>query len=72
MNERIENELTKLEIFQRLCKDAIIEYGKNHPYILTSYESTELFRLLDRMFGGEMDYLHNNSESYFDLYDEGE
>jgi hypothetical protein len=70
MKEKTENEKTKLNLFQNLCKDAVNEYEKNHPHILTSYESKELHKLLDRMFTGELDFLTRNPADYFEIYEE--
>jgi hypothetical protein len=53
-----------------ICNDTLNEFSNNHPYQLTTYEKEKIVDLLKRLFNGEIDYLENSPEDYFDLYEE--
>ena len=68
MNEQTENELTRLNSYHEICREAMNEFATNNPVKLPAYEKEKIEKLLYRMFDGETDYLIQNPEDYFGLY----
>jgi len=70
MNEQTENELTRLNSYQEICREALNEFATNNPFKLPAYEKEKIEKLLYRMFDGETDFLVQNSDDYFEIYGE--
>jgi len=70
MNEQTENELTRLNSYQEICREALNEFATNNPFKLRAYEKEKIEKLLYRMFDGETDFLVQNSDDYFEIYGE--
>jgi hypothetical protein len=62
--------IEKLKYYHEICNDALNEFSNNHHYQLATYEKEKIVDLLKRLFIGEIDYLENSPEDYFDLYEE--
>ena len=70
LEDKQDAEIEKLKYYNEICNDALKEFSNNHPYQLASYEKDKIVDLLKRLFTGEIDYLENSPEDYFDLYEE--
>jgi len=70
LEDKQEAEIEKLKYYHEICNDALNEFSNNHPYQLATYEKEKIVDLLKRLFTGEIDYLENSPEDYFDLYEE--
>jgi hypothetical protein len=70
LEDKQDAEIEKLKYYQKICNDALNEFSSNHTYQLASYEKEKIIDLLKRLFNGEIDYLQNSPEDYFDLYEE--
>ena len=70
LEDKQDAEIEKLKYYHEICNDALNEFSNNHPYQLAEYEKEKIVDLLKRLFTGEIDYLENSPEDYFDLYEE--
>ncbi len=70
LEDKQDAEIEKLKYYHEICNDALNEFSTNHPYQLAEYEKDKIVDLLKRLFTGEIDYLENSPEDYFDLYEE--
>jgi hypothetical protein len=70
LEDKQDAEIEKLKYYHEICNDALNEFSNNHPYQLATYEKEKIVDLLKRLFIGEIDYLENSPEDYFDLYEE--
>ncbi|MCX6293960.1 MAG: hypothetical protein NT127_06670 [Sphingobacteriales bacterium] len=70
LEDKQDAEIEKLKYYHEICNDALNEFSNNHPYQLAAYEKEKIIDLLKRLFTGEIDYLENSPEDYFDLYEE--
>jgi hypothetical protein len=70
LEDKQEAEIEKLKYYHEICNDALNEFSNNHPYQLATYEREKIVDLLKRLFTGEIDYLENSPEDYFDIYQE--
>jgi len=70
LEDKQEAEIEKLKYYHEICNDALNEFSNNHPYQLATYEKEKIVDLLKRLFTGEIDYLENSPEDYFDIYQE--
>ena len=70
LEDKQDAEIEKLKYYNEICNDALNEFSTNHPYQLAEYEKEKIVDLLKRLFNGEIDYLENSPEDYFDLYEE--
>ena len=70
LEDKQDAEIEKLKYYNEICNDALNEFSNNHPYQLATYEKEKIVDLLKRLFTGEIDYLENSPEDYFDIYEE--
>jgi hypothetical protein len=70
LEDKQDAEIEKLKYYHEICNDALNEFSNNHPYQLATYEKEKIVDLLKRLFTGEIDYLENSPEDYFDIYEE--
>lgn len=70
LEDKQDGEIEKLKYYNEICNDALNEFSNNHPYQLATYEKEKIVDLLKRLFTGEIDYLENSPEDYFDIYEE--
>lgn len=70
LEDKQDAEIEKLKYYHEICNDALNEFSNNHPYQLAAYEKEKIVDLLNRLFTGEIDYLENSPEDYFDIYEE--
>jgi hypothetical protein len=70
LEDKQDAEIEKLKYYHEICNDALNEFSNNHPFQLAEYEKEKIVDLLKRLFTGEIDYLENSPEDYFDLYEE--
>ena len=70
LEDKQDAEIEKLKYYHEICNDALNEFSNNHPYQLATYEKEKIVDLLKRLFNGEIDYLENSPEDYFDIYEE--
>ena len=67
--EKISLELEKLDFYKALSIGVMSDFSKNQPLVLTEPEKEKLIAILTRMFRAEKDYLSQNPEDYFELYE---
>lgn len=70
LEDKQDAEIEKLKYYHEICNDALNEFSNSHPYQLATYEKEKIVDLLNRLFTGEIDYLENSPEDYFDIYEE--
>jgi hypothetical protein len=68
MDDKINNEISKLNNYEAICNKALDELQKNHPQQLLDFERGKITSLLHRLFEGEREYLMEESEYYFEIY----
>ncbi len=70
IEDKQEIEIEKLKYYYQICNDALSDFSANHPYQLAAFEKDNIAKVLDRLFNGEIDYLIQSPECYFELYEE--
>ena len=70
LEHKQEIEIEKLKYYYQICNDALSKFSANNPYQLTAFEKENIVKILGRLFDGEIDYLIQSPECYFELYEE--
>lgn len=68
MEELVENELSKLNMYEVICVDALNQLQFNSPQQLAEFEKNKIILLLKRMFDAEREYLIDESDDYLEIY----
>jgi hypothetical protein len=70
MDEAVKNELSKLNMYEVICADALCQLHLNNPRQLAMFEKDKIISLLKRMFDAEREYLIDESDDYLEIYKE--
>ena len=70
MEEAVKNELSKLNMYEVICVDALSQLHLNNPQQLVEFEKDKIISLLKRMFDAEREYLIDDSADYLEIYKE--
>ena len=68
MEELVENELSKLNMYEVILVDALNQLQFNSPQQLAEFEKNKIILLLKRMFDAEREYLIDESDDYLEIY----
>lgn len=69
MEEKTENELSKLNMYEVICTDALNHLQSNSPKQLSEFEK-KIIALLKRMFNAEKEFLLEEPDDYFEIYND--
>ena len=70
MEEKTENELSKLNMYEVICTDALNHLQSNIPNQLSEFEKNQIIALLKRMFNAEKEILLEEPDDYFEIYND--
>ena len=70
MKNKIAEELKKLTDYETVCSNALYEYRNAKPNQLTGAESKRIGIILKRMFENEKEFLMENPDDYFEIYND--
>lgn len=70
MEEKTENELSKLNMYEVICTDALNHLQSNIPNQLSEFEKNQIKALLKRMFNAEKEFLLEEPDDYFEIYND--
>ena len=70
MEEKTENELSKLNMYEVICTDALNHLQFNSPNQLSEFEKNQIIALLKRMFNAEKEFLLEEPDDYFEIYND--
>lgn len=70
MEEKTENELSKLNMYEVICTDALNHLQSNSPKQLSEFEKNQIIALLKRMFNAEKEFLLEEPDDYFEIYND--
>ena len=70
MEEKAENELSKLNMYEVICTDALNQLQSNSPNQLSEFEKNQIIALLKRMFNAEKEFLLEETDDYFEIYND--
>ena len=70
MEEKTENELSKLNMYEVICTDALNYLQSNGPKQLSEFEKKQIIALLKRMFNAEKEFLLEEPDDYFEIYND--
>ena len=70
MEEKTENELFKLNMYEVICTDALNHLQFNSPNQLSEFEKNQIIALLKRMFNAEKEFLLEEPDDYFEIYND--
>ena len=70
MEEKTENELSKLNMYEVICTDALNHLQSNIPNQLSEFEKKQIIALLKRMFNAEKEFLLEEPDDYFEIYND--
>ena len=70
MEEKTENELSKLNMYEFICTDALNHLQSNSPNQLSEFEKNQIIALLKRMFNAEKEFLLEEPDDYFEIYND--
>ncbi len=70
MEEKTENELSKLNMYEVICTDALNYLQSNSPKQLSEFEKKQIIALLKRMFNAEKEFLLEEPDDYFEIYND--
>ena len=70
MEEKTENELSKLNMYEVICTDALNHLQSNSPNQLSEFEKKQFIALLKRMFNAEKEFLLEEPDDYFEIYND--
>ncbi len=64
MDEAVKNELSKLNMYEVICADALCQLHLNNLQQLAMFEKDKIISLLTRMFDAEREYIVDESDDY--------
>ena len=70
MEEKSEKELSKLNMYEVICADALNQLQSNSPNQLSEFEKNQIIALLKRMFNAEKEFLIEEPDDYFEIYND--
>ena len=70
MEGKTENELSKLNMYEVICTDALNQLQSNSPKQLSEFEKKQIIALLKRMFNAEKEFLLEEPDDYFEIYND--
>jgi hypothetical protein len=70
LEDKLNAEIEKLNFYLQTCRDGLNDHSAHHPYRLAEYEKEKIMVLLNRLFDGEIEFLAQSPEDYFNLYED--
>jgi len=70
MDEAVKKELSKLNMYEVICADALCQLHLNNLQQLAMFEKDKIISLLKRMFDAEREYIVDESDDYLEIYED--